>query len=104
MEILGSGKYDPPMIVFVNQKKSVESLAKALTAEKWNAVTLHGGKSQEQRYVLYYATPQDGCVCLTKDASRIENLRFRNSRPAEPKCWSLRMWLVVVSMSRTSRL
>ncbi|ORY97848.1 P-loop containing nucleoside triphosphate hydrolase protein [Syncephalastrum racemosum] len=49
MEILGSGKYEPPMIVFVNQKKSVEALAKALTSEKWNAVTLHGGKSQEQR-------------------------------------------------------
>ncbi|KAG0167692.1 DEAD (Asp-Glu-Ala-Asp) box polypeptide 23 [Apophysomyces sp. BC1034] len=49
LEILNSGMYEPPMIIFVNQKKGVDTLAKALNKLGYHAVTLHGGKSQEQR-------------------------------------------------------
>ncbi|CAO3650858.1 unnamed protein product [Cunninghamella echinulata] len=48
-EILGTNNYDPPIIIFVNQKKGVDSLAKTLNKLGYQAVTLHGGKSQEQR-------------------------------------------------------
>ncbi|ORZ22116.1 P-loop containing nucleoside triphosphate hydrolase protein [Absidia repens] len=49
LEILGTHKYTPPIIIFVNQKKGVDILAKALNKLGHQAVTLHGGKSQEQR-------------------------------------------------------
>ncbi|KAI8097125.1 P-loop containing nucleoside triphosphate hydrolase protein [Halteromyces radiatus] len=49
LEILGTNKYTPPIIIFVNQKKGVDILAKALNKLGYHAVTLHGGKSQEQR-------------------------------------------------------
>ncbi|XP_071488303.1 probable ATP-dependent RNA helicase DDX23 [Diadema antillarum] len=40
---------DPPIIIFVNQKKGVDVLAKSLEKMGFNATTLHGGKGQEQR-------------------------------------------------------
>ncbi|KAJ8654783.1 hypothetical protein O0I10_009504 [Lichtheimia ornata] len=49
LEILNSGAFEPPIIIFVNQKKGVDVLAKALNKLGFHAVTLHGGKSQEQR-------------------------------------------------------
>ncbi|CAO3652781.1 unnamed protein product [Cunninghamella blakesleeana] len=49
IEILSTNNYDPPIIIFVNQKKGVDSLAKTLNKLGYHAVTLHGGKSQEQR-------------------------------------------------------
>ncbi|KAI9323701.1 P-loop containing nucleoside triphosphate hydrolase protein [Dichotomocladium elegans] len=48
-EILESGMFEPPMIIFVNQKKGVDVIAKALNKSGFHSVTLHGGKSQEQR-------------------------------------------------------
>ncbi|KAI7867246.1 P-loop containing nucleoside triphosphate hydrolase protein [Spinellus fusiger] len=49
LEVLNSGVYPAPIIIFVNQKKGVDVLAKALNKLGYQAVTLHGGKSQEQR-------------------------------------------------------
>ncbi|ORX55205.1 P-loop containing nucleoside triphosphate hydrolase protein [Hesseltinella vesiculosa] len=49
MEILNSKRYEPPIIIFVNQKRGVDMLAKSLNKLGFQAVTLHGGKSQEQR-------------------------------------------------------
>ncbi|KAG0003012.1 DEAD (Asp-Glu-Ala-Asp) box polypeptide 23 [Entomortierella chlamydospora] len=43
------GQFAPPMIVFVNQKKSCDMLAKMINSSGLRATTLHGGKSQEQR-------------------------------------------------------
>ncbi|XP_048756117.2 probable ATP-dependent RNA helicase DDX23 [Ostrea edulis] len=40
---------DPPIIIFVNQKKGADVLAKSLEKMGYNACTLHGGKGQEQR-------------------------------------------------------
>jgi len=48
LEILNSG-IDPPIIIFVNQKKGADVLAKGLEKMGYNATTLHGGKGQEQR-------------------------------------------------------
>ncbi|CAC5405159.1 DDX23 [Mytilus coruscus] len=48
VSILNS-RLDPPIIIFVNQKKGVDVLAKSLEKMGFNATTLHGGKGQEQR-------------------------------------------------------
>ncbi|XP_044743410.1 probable ATP-dependent RNA helicase DDX23 [Chrysoperla carnea] len=48
MEILSRG-VEPPIIIFVNQKKGADVLAKGLEKLGYNACTLHGGKGQEQR-------------------------------------------------------
>ncbi|XP_023011592.2 probable ATP-dependent RNA helicase DDX23 [Leptinotarsa decemlineata] len=48
MEYLSRG-VDPPVIIFVNQKKGADVLAKGLEKLGYNACTLHGGKGQEQR-------------------------------------------------------
>ncbi|XP_052807369.1 probable ATP-dependent RNA helicase DDX23 [Mya arenaria] len=48
LEILQAG-LDPPVLIFVNQKKGVDVLAKSLEKMGFSATTLHGGKGQEQR-------------------------------------------------------
>lgn len=48
MEYLSRG-VDPPIIIFVNQKKGADVLSKGLEKLGYNACTLHGGKGQEQR-------------------------------------------------------
>ena len=48
MELLQRG-LEPPVIIFVNQKKGADVLAKGLEKFGFNACTLHGGKGQEQR-------------------------------------------------------
>eukprot|EP01016_Furgasonia_blochmanni_P013894 TRINITY_DN1715_c0_g1_i4.p1 TRINITY_DN1715_c0_g1~~TRINITY_DN1715_c0_g1_i4.p1 ORF type:complete len:599 (+),score=59.27 TRINITY_DN1715_c0_g1_i4:301-2097(+) len=40
---------EPPIIIFANQKREVEVLAKVLEKEQWKCVVYHGGKTQEQR-------------------------------------------------------
>merc|ERR1719214_402323 len=40
---------EPPIIVFVNQKKAVDVLAKSLDNSGYRVAAIHGGKSQEQR-------------------------------------------------------
>ncbi|KAG1858596.1 P-loop containing nucleoside triphosphate hydrolase protein [Suillus tomentosus] len=49
LEILNSGQYPSPRIVFVNQKKTADMVAKDLSRAGWSAATLHSGKTQEQR-------------------------------------------------------
>ncbi|GAA5829437.1 hypothetical protein JCM11251_005051 [Rhodosporidiobolus azoricus] len=49
LEILNQGGFEPPMIVFVNQKKGADVLMKDLQRARWNVTTLHSGKNQEQR-------------------------------------------------------
>lgn len=48
MELLSRG-LEPPIIIFVNQKKGADVLAKGLEKFGYNSCTLHGGKGQEQR-------------------------------------------------------
>lgn len=47
-DILDRG-FEPPIIIFVNQKKGADVLARSLETLGHNACTLHGGKGQEQR-------------------------------------------------------
>ncbi|KAF9246185.1 P-loop containing nucleoside triphosphate hydrolase protein [Melanogaster broomeanus] len=49
LEILNSGSFPSPIIVFVNQKKTADMVAKDLSRAGWSAATLHSGKTQEQR-------------------------------------------------------
>ncbi|KAK6303687.1 hypothetical protein J4Q44_G00261410 [Coregonus suidteri] len=48
LEVLARG-FEPPIIIFVNQKKGVDVLAKSLAKMGYNACMFHGGKGQEQR-------------------------------------------------------
>ena len=48
IEVLERG-FDPPIIIFVNQKKGADILVKSLDRMGYSACTLHGGKGQEQR-------------------------------------------------------
>ncbi|KIH65931.1 DEAD/DEAH box helicase [Ancylostoma duodenale] len=41
--------FEPPIIIFVNQKKGADLLAKGLSKLSFNPVVLHGGKGQETR-------------------------------------------------------
>lgn len=49
MEIMSSGEFGFPVIVFVNQKRNCDSLARTIETHGYKSVTLHGGKSQEAR-------------------------------------------------------
>ncbi|TFY70404.1 hypothetical protein EVG20_g2606 [Dentipellis fragilis] len=49
LEVLNTGGFQSPIIVFVNQKKMADMVAKDLSRAGWNAATLHSGKTQEQR-------------------------------------------------------
>ncbi|KAG8750484.1 mRNA splicing protein prp28, partial [Serendipita sp. 396] len=49
VDILNNGGFAAPIIVFVNQKKTADMVAKDLQRAHWSASTLHSGKSQEQR-------------------------------------------------------
>lgn len=49
IQLLSSGIYSPPIVVFVNLKTTVDYVTKKLEAAGLRCVGLHGGKSQEQR-------------------------------------------------------
>ncbi|KAI6250292.1 Pre-mRNA-splicing ATP-dependent RNA helicase prp28 [Erysiphe necator] len=48
-EILASGEYQPPIIVFVNIKRNCDAVARDIKQMGFSSVTLHGSKTQEQR-------------------------------------------------------
>jgi len=48
-EILNSGEFAPPIIVFVNIKRNCDVIARDIKQMGFSAVTLHGSKTQEQR-------------------------------------------------------
>ena len=48
-EILSSGGFAPPIIVFVNIKRNCDAVAREIKHMGFSAVTLHGSKTQEQR-------------------------------------------------------
>ncbi|XP_014663956.1 PREDICTED: probable ATP-dependent RNA helicase DDX23 [Priapulus caudatus] len=48
LKVLEEG-FEPPVIIFVNQKRGADILAKSLEKMAYSATTLHGGKGQEQR-------------------------------------------------------
>ncbi|RDW77153.1 pre-mRNA-splicing ATP-dependent RNA helicase PRP28 [Coleophoma cylindrospora] len=48
-EILASGQFQPPIIVFVNIKRNCDAVARDIKHMGFSSVTLHGSKTQEQR-------------------------------------------------------
>ncbi len=40
---------EPPIMIFVNMKKNADTLAKYLRSQSFGSISLHGGKSQENR-------------------------------------------------------
>jgi len=48
LEILNTGA-EPPIIIFVNQKKGADVLSRSLEKMGFRATVLHGGRNQEQR-------------------------------------------------------
>ena len=49
LEILNSGQFAAPIIVFVNIKRNCDAVAREIKHMGFSAVTLHGSKTQEQR-------------------------------------------------------
>lgn len=87
---------EPPVIIFVNQKKGADVLAKGLEKLGHNACTLHGGKGQEQReYALaslkggakdiLVATDVAGRGIDIKDVSMVIN--YDMAKTIEGKIW-----------------
>jgi len=58
-EILNSGQFAPPIIVFVNIKLNCDTVARDIRKMGYSAVTLHGSKTQEQREAAL-ASVRDG--------------------------------------------
>ncbi|PVH94982.1 pre-mRNA-splicing ATP-dependent RNA helicase-like protein prp28 [Periconia macrospinosa] len=50
-EILNSGEFPSPVIVFVNIKRNCDVIAREIKHWGFNTVTLHGSKTQEQREI-----------------------------------------------------
>lgn len=48
-DILMSGEFQPPIIVFVNIKRNCDAIARDIKQMGFSSVTLHGSKTQEQR-------------------------------------------------------
>ncbi|KAG9789929.1 DEAD-domain-containing protein, partial [Aureobasidium melanogenum] len=48
-QILASGEFHPPIIVFVNIKRNCDAVARDIKSMGFSSVTLHGSKTQEQR-------------------------------------------------------
>jgi ATP-dependent RNA helicase DDX23/PRP28 len=48
-EILSSGEFSAPIIVFVNIKRNCDAIARDITRMGFKAATLHGSKTQDQR-------------------------------------------------------
>ncbi|KAJ5579779.1 Pre-mRNA-splicing ATP-dependent RNA helicase prp28 [Penicillium hispanicum] len=48
-DILSSGEFRPPIIVFVNIKRNCDAIAREIKQMGFSSVTLHGSKTQDQR-------------------------------------------------------
>lgn len=48
-DILSSGEFRPPIIVFVNIKRNCDAIARDIKHMGFSSVTLHGSKTQDQR-------------------------------------------------------
>ncbi|ETW85781.1 hypothetical protein HETIRDRAFT_457491 [Heterobasidion irregulare TC 32-1] len=90
LEILNSGGFQSPIIVFVNQKKTADMVAKDLSRAGWSASTLHSGKNQEQREAslqslrtgeadILVATDLAGRGIDVQDVSLVINFQMANT-------------------------
>ncbi|KAG9248834.1 Pre-mRNA-splicing ATP-dependent RNA helicase prp28 [Calycina marina] len=63
-EILTSGEFQPPMIVFVNIKRNCDAVARDIKSMGFSSVTLHGSKTQEQREAALASIRNGSCQVL----------------------------------------
>ena len=103
LDILNNDGYPTPIIVFVNQKKTADMVARDLQKAGWSAATLHSGKSQEGREAalaslrsgeadILVATDLAGRGIDVPDVGLVVNFQMANSieayvhRIGEPQC------------------
>ncbi|KDQ18111.1 hypothetical protein BOTBODRAFT_29433 [Botryobasidium botryosum FD-172 SS1] len=90
LEILNNEGYPAPIIVFVNQKKTADMVAKDLSRAGWSTSTLHSGKNQEQREAalaalrtgdahILVATDLAGRGIDVQDVSLVINFQMANT-------------------------
>lgn len=63
-EILASGEFQPPIIVFVNIKRNCDAVARDIKHMGFSSVTLHGSKTQEQREAALASVRSGACNVL----------------------------------------
>jgi ATP-dependent RNA helicase DDX23/PRP28 len=63
-EILASGEFQPPIIVFVNIKRNCDAVARDIKHMGFSSVTLHGSKTQEQREAALASIRSGACNVL----------------------------------------
>ncbi|KAJ3490125.1 hypothetical protein NLJ89_g11465 [Agrocybe chaxingu] len=90
LEILNTNQFPSPIIVFVNQKKTADMVAKDLSRAGWSAATLHSGKNQEGREAalqslrngesdILVATDLAGRGIDVQDVSLVINFQMANT-------------------------
>ncbi|CAA7271780.1 unnamed protein product [Cyclocybe aegerita] len=90
LELLNTNQFPSPIIVFVNQKKTADMVAKDLSRAGWNAATLHSGKNQEGREAalqslrngesdILVATDLAGRGIDVQDVSLVINFQMANT-------------------------
>ncbi|CAH3180939.1 unnamed protein product [Porites lobata] len=87
LEILNAG-IDPPIMIFVNQKKGADVLAKSLEKMGFRATTLHGGRNQEQREFALSSLKAGAkdILVATEVAGRGIDIKFRSQLITGAKC------------------
>lgn len=75
-EILASGEFAPPIIVFVNIKRNCDAVARDIKHMGFSSVTLHGSKTQEQREAAL-ASIRTGTTNVLVGKQPCLRLRFR---------------------------
>lgn len=72
IEILSSGEFVAPIIIFVNVKRNCDLVARALITGGWRSAVMHGSKSQEQRELALsqLRNGQVDCLVATDIAGR----------------------------------
>jgi ATP-dependent RNA helicase DDX23/PRP28 len=70
--VLSNREFEPPIIIFVNQKKTCDIVSKAVTECGYRVAVLHGGKSQDQREAALeqFKKGQKGILVATDVAGR----------------------------------
>lgn len=103
MEILSRG-VEPPVIIFVNQKKGADVLARGLEKLGVRFLSLstvsliHRIKRLLQCSYIFSTTP---APCTVAKGKNRESMRLHLLKVVARIYWSLPMWPVVVSISRT---
>ena len=110
-EILASGEFQPPIIVFVNIKRNCDAVARDIKHMGFSSVTLHGSKTQEQREAalasvrsgttnVLVATDLAGRGIDVPDVSLVVNFNMAtNIESYTHRIGKLLLWQVIVTLA-----